>query len=96
MTGVQTCALPILFATRWGLGYYIFLKGTTLMDYPAMYAGIVAMSLLGLILFFSIDAAEKRLCPWRAESPLPDRPGSDFLTCLLRTPAEPGNEGDTR
>jgi len=35
-----------------------------LLNYPAMYAGIVAMSLLGLGLYFSVDWLEKRLCPW--------------------------------
>jgi NitT/TauT family transport system permease protein len=29
-----------------------------------MYAGIVAMSLLGLGLYFTVDWLEKRLCPW--------------------------------
>ena len=40
------------------------LNGSTLFDYPAMYAGILAMSLLGLGLYFSVDWLEKRLCPW--------------------------------
>jgi NitT/TauT family transport system permease protein len=53
-----------LFATQKGLGYYIYLKGTTLFDYPAMYAGILVMSMLGLGLYFSVDWLETRLCPW--------------------------------
>jgi len=56
-----------LFATRQGLGYYIYLNGSTLFNYPAMYAGIVAMSLLGLGLYFAVDALEKRLTPWRGD-----------------------------
>lgn len=64
-TALAVLYIAELFATDWGLGYYIHLRGTTLMDFPAMYAGIVVMSLLGLGLFFGIDAAERLLCPWR-------------------------------
>lgn len=64
-TAVAVLYIAELFATRWGLGYYIYFQGSTLMDYPAMYAGVVAMSLLGLGLYFGIDAAERRLCPWK-------------------------------
>jgi ABC-type nitrate/sulfonate/bicarbonate transport system permease component len=54
-----------LFATQKGLGYYIYYNGSTLLNYPAMYAGVVAMSLLGLGLYFSVDWLERRLCPWQ-------------------------------
>jgi NitT/TauT family transport system permease protein len=63
-TAVAVLYIAELFATQKGLGYYIYLKGSTLFDYPAMYAGILAMSLLGLGLYFSVDWLEKRLCPW--------------------------------
>ncbi|MDA8410313.1 MAG: ABC transporter permease [Treponema sp.] len=63
-TAVAVLYIAELFATKWGLGYYIYFQGSTLMDYPAMYAGVVAMSLLGLGLYFGIDGAERRLCPW--------------------------------
>lgn len=64
-TAVAVLYVAELFATRRGLGYYIYLKGSTLFDYPAMYAGIVAMSLLGFGLYFSVEWLEKRLCPWQ-------------------------------
>ncbi|HNT78618.1 MAG TPA: ABC transporter permease subunit [Anaerolineae bacterium] len=51
------------FATNYGLGYYIYLQGSTLIDYPRMYAGVLAMALLGLGLYFGVDALERRLCP---------------------------------
>jgi NitT/TauT family transport system permease protein len=54
-----------LFATRRGLGYYISLNGTTLFNYPAMYAGVVAMSLLGMGLYFTVDGLERWLCRWK-------------------------------
>jgi NitT/TauT family transport system permease protein len=63
-TAVAVLYIAELFATQKGLGYYIYLKGSTLFDYPAMYAGILAMSLLGLGLYFTVDWLEKRLCPW--------------------------------
>ncbi len=49
-----------------GLGYYIYVQGSTLFDYPRMYAGVVAMSILGLGLYFSVDAAERHFCRWRS------------------------------
>lgn len=65
-TAVAVLYVAELFATQKGLGYYIYLKGSTLFDYPAMYAGVVAMSLLGLGLYFTIDWLERRLCPWQS------------------------------
>jgi ABC-type nitrate/sulfonate/bicarbonate transport system permease component len=64
-TSVAVLYVAELFATQKGLGYYIFLNGSTLFNYPAMYAGVVAMSLLGLGLYFSIDWLERRLCRWQ-------------------------------
>jgi NitT/TauT family transport system permease protein len=54
-----------LFATQRGLGYYIYLQGSTLFQYPKMYAGVVAMSLLGLGLYFAVDWLERVLAPWK-------------------------------
>ena len=64
-TAVAVLYIAELFATQRGLGYYIYLNGNTLFNYPAMYAGVVAMSLLGLGMYFSVDWLEKRLCPWK-------------------------------
>lgn len=64
-TAVAVLYVAELFATRLGLGYYIYFQGSTLLNYPAMYAGIVMMSLLGLSLYFLVDGLEKRLCRWR-------------------------------
>jgi NitT/TauT family transport system permease protein len=63
-TAVAVLYVAELFATQRGLGYYIYYSGSTLLDYPAMYAGIVAMSLLGAILYVTTDRLEKILCPW--------------------------------
>jgi NitT/TauT family transport system permease protein len=64
-TAVAVLYIAELFATRRGLGYYIYYNGSTLLDYPAMYAGVLAMSLLGLGLYFTVDWLERRLCPWK-------------------------------
>jgi ABC-type nitrate/sulfonate/bicarbonate transport system permease component len=64
-TAVAVLYIAELFATQRGLGYYIYFTGSTLFDYPAMYAGIVALSLMGLGLYFGVDWLERRLCPWQ-------------------------------
>jgi NitT/TauT family transport system permease protein len=53
------------FATTSGLGYYILVESWGALRYPQMYAGVLAMSLLGLLLYFVIDTLDKRLVPWR-------------------------------
>ncbi len=67
-TAVAVLYIAELYATQRGLGYYIYLNGSTLFNYPAMYAGIVAMSLLGLGLYFTVDWLEKRLCRWQFQT----------------------------
>lgn len=64
-TAVAVLYVAELYATQKGLGYYIYLNGSTLLNYPAMYAGIVAMSLLGLGLYFSVDWLDRRYCRWQ-------------------------------
>jgi len=64
-TAVAVLYVAELYATQKGLGYYIYLNGSTLFNYPAMYAGIIAMSVLGLGLYFTVDWLERRMCPWQ-------------------------------
>jgi ABC-type nitrate/sulfonate/bicarbonate transport system permease component len=64
-TAVAVLYIAELFATNKRLGYYIYFEGSTLLDYPAMYAGVVAMSLLGLGMYFTVDRLERWLCPWQ-------------------------------
>jgi NitT/TauT family transport system permease protein len=52
------------FATTSGLGYYIIVESWGRLAYPEMYAGVLAMSLLGLLFYFIVDAMERRLAPW--------------------------------
>jgi NitT/TauT family transport system permease protein len=64
-TAVAVLYIAELFATQQGLGYYIYLNGSTFFNYPAMYAGVIAMSILGLGLYFSVDWLERRFCSWQ-------------------------------
>ena len=64
-TAVAVLYITELSATKYGLGYYIYYKGSTLLDYPAMYAGVIAMSLLGLGMYFSVDWFERKWCKWK-------------------------------
>jgi NitT/TauT family transport system permease protein len=52
------------FATTSGLGYYIIVETWGRLAYPEMYAGVLAMSLLGLALYFVVNSLEQRMCPW--------------------------------
>jgi NitT/TauT family transport system permease protein len=64
-TAVAVLYVAELFATKYGLGSYILLQSSTLYDYPAMYAGVLAMSVLGLGMYFGVDWLERRLCRWK-------------------------------
>jgi NitT/TauT family transport system permease protein len=64
-TAIAVLYVAELFATQKGLGYYIYINGSTLFNYKAMYVGVVAMSLLGLGLYFGVDWLERRFCRWQ-------------------------------
>lgn len=66
--GVGT-AIAVLFiaeaiAGSTGLGYFI-MQSWSMVDYPRMFAGIVALALLGLVLYGLFDLVEHRLTRWR-------------------------------
>ena len=54
------------FATRFGIGYFI-MDSWLKLDYKGMFAGIVAISLMGIALFSIIDLLEKKLCRWLSQ-----------------------------
>jgi ABC-type nitrate/sulfonate/bicarbonate transport system permease component len=59
-------AIAVLFIaeqslTTHGLGYYIVVETYQVLRYPEMYAGILAMGLLGVILYFVIHGFELRV-----------------------------------
>lgn len=51
------------FATTYGIGYFI-MNSWVMVDYVQMFAGIVALSIMGIVIFKVIDLLERRLCPW--------------------------------
>ncbi len=63
-TAVAVLFFAESFATNSGLGYYIIVDSWGRLAYADMYAGVVALSLLGLILYFVVDWLERTLAPW--------------------------------
>lgn len=66
--GVGT-AIAVLFiaeamAGSTGLGYYI-MQSWSMVNYPRMFAGIIALALLGVVLYAAFDVVERRLLSWR-------------------------------
>jgi len=51
------------FATSYGIGYFI-MNAWAMVDYVGMFAGILALSIMGILIFTFIDFLEKKLCPW--------------------------------
>lgn len=63
-TAVAVLFLAESFATTSGLGYYIMIQSWGRVAYREMYAGVIALSLLGLALYYLADWLERRLAPW--------------------------------
>lgn len=66
-TAIAVLFIAESFATTSGLGYYIMTESWGALRYKQMYAGVLAMSLLGLILYFIIDTLDRRLVPWQKD-----------------------------
>mgnify|MGYP000185722616 CR=1 FL=1 len=64
-TAIAVLFLAESIAASSGVGYYIMVEGWGRMAYADMYAGVVALSGLGLLLYAALDALEARLCAWR-------------------------------
>lgn len=64
-TAVAVLFIAETYATTSGLGYYIIVESWGALRYAQMYAGVLAMSLLGLALYFAVDGLDRRLVPWR-------------------------------
>ncbi|MGL4989895.1 MAG: ABC transporter permease [Sarcina sp.] len=52
------------YATKYGIGYFI-MNSWTKVDYVGMYSGIIAISILGIIIFKIIDLIEEKMCKWK-------------------------------
>ncbi|MCF8000859.1 MAG: ABC transporter permease [Halanaerobiales bacterium] len=51
------------FATQYGIGYYI-MNSWIMVNYVDMFSGILAISILGLLIFKAIDILEEKYCHW--------------------------------
>jgi NitT/TauT family transport system permease protein len=63
-TAIAVLFLSETFASINGLGWYI-MDSWSRVDYPDMYASIMALSALGLGLYIALDAAQAILLRWR-------------------------------
>jgi NitT/TauT family transport system permease protein len=63
-TAVAVLFISESFAGTSGLGWYI-VDAWGRIDYPAMFAGIIAMALLGVVLSEALDLVEHRVTRWR-------------------------------
>ena len=65
-------AVAVLFIaeqslTQYGLGYYIVVETYQVLLYPQMYAGILGMSLLGVLLYFGVHVLEQKVSRHRGD-----------------------------
>lgn len=65
-TGVAMAVLFFVesFGTHKGLGYYILVDSWGRLAYEELYAGVLAMALVGLTIYYILDASEKYFCKW--------------------------------
>ncbi|MCL6611976.1 MAG: ABC transporter permease [Peptococcaceae bacterium] len=48
-----------------GIGYYL-MEAWARLEWDVMFAGIIAMGLMGFFLYLVLEWAEKKLCPWES------------------------------
>ena len=65
-TSVAVLFFVETFASFNGIGYLI-MDAMERREYPEMYGGIIAMAILGLLLYFIVFLLEKRFCRWKTE-----------------------------
>jgi NitT/TauT family transport system permease protein len=63
-TSIAILFLSETFAAESGLGWFI-VDSWSRVDYPDMYAAIIALSAFSLLLFGLLDLLERRVCRWR-------------------------------
>lgn len=63
-TAVSVLFFTETFGTRYGMGYFI-MDAWLRVNYLEMYAGIVVLSVIGLLLFGIIDLVEHYACRWQ-------------------------------
>ncbi len=62
-TAMAVLFLTETYATSTGIGYFIMYSWSSL-AYDKMFAGIIAMGLMGFFLYILLDGCERYLCSW--------------------------------
>lgn len=62
-TAMAVLFLAETYATQKGIGFFI-MDSLSRMNYEEMFAGIIAMGLMGFFLYMILDEMEKKLCGW--------------------------------
>lgn len=65
-TAVSILFFVEAYGTKYGMGYYI-LDAWSRINYIDMYLGIIVISIVGLILFVSVDIIADRICRWNRQ-----------------------------
>lgn len=63
-TAVSILFFTETYGTRYGMGYFI-MDSWMRINYIEMYAGIVVLSIIGVLIFVLIDILDSYLCSWR-------------------------------
>ncbi|MGE5676667.1 MAG: ABC transporter permease [Pseudomonadota bacterium] len=63
-TAVSILFFTEAYGTEYGMGYFI-MDSWMRVNYIEMYAGIVVLSIIGVLIFVLIDIIESRICSWR-------------------------------
>ncbi|MGI6686330.1 MAG: ABC transporter permease [Bacillota bacterium] len=62
-TAMAVLFLAETYATQQGIGFFI-MDSLSRMNYEEMFAGIIAMGLMGFFLYLLLDQGEKIICAW--------------------------------
>ncbi|MGE5591982.1 MAG: ABC transporter permease [Bacillota bacterium] len=63
-TAIAVLFLSETFATSTGVGYYM-VDAWSRIAYDEMFAAVIAMGLMGLVLYLILDWLERLACPWK-------------------------------
>ncbi|MDA8097367.1 MAG: ABC transporter permease, partial [Clostridia bacterium] len=63
-TAIAVLFISETFVSREGLGYFI-LDAWSRSKWDEVYAGIIAMGMLGIVLYGILDFLDRRVCRWK-------------------------------
>ena len=66
-TAISVLFFTETFGTEYGMGYFI-MDAWLRVNYLEMYSGVVVLSVMGLVLFAALDAAERYFCRWQSRA----------------------------